>query len=1236
MSSGNVVCKANTQRLVPLKCDISNISGQTMIFEPIQPLPGGCLVGKSLHLVCEKIFCNVINATDRDEIIDPNRIMGKVSMCTEPKMSSKGPDLRLKNPLDQELVDIESLSVGANLTSDQVVELRALLLKYHRVFQWNADETTGRTNLAVHRINTGNAEPIMQRQYPIPQAAKQAMRDQVFDMLKKQIISESNSPWRSPILLIRKVAADGTVTYRFCIDLRKVNEKTVKDAYSLPRIDETVDALSGSKFFSTMDIDRAFWQVPLSDEDKQKTGFMVDGQLYEFNVMPFGACNAPATFQRLMDRVLRGLTWRQCLVYIDDVLVFATSFSAHLQSLDEVLSRVLEAGLKLKPSKCLFGTNTVDYLGYTVSDKGVKPSGKKIEALLKADLPRTTKLLNSFLCSLNYYRGEIPNFGDLTADLYDMANQKQRFCSWNSKAVKNFNLLRKALMMAPILAFPDFTKDFVIQSDASQRTIGGVCLQQHEIQRPVMFYGRKLSKVERRYSTTERELLAIVYGYKQCYHLVYGRKIIFLTDHEPLVKMSRLKQPFGRLGRLFHHLVDVNYEIKYIPGSVNYLADFMSRAFEDDADEIPEEHLDINLIDMGSSLDWIKEQASDAELTQVMECIKKNATDNDWLKIPNGRRWLAERRELYIFKSILKHGCNRTVVPTHLRRLVLEWYHDSPFAGHRGTDTVLASLRRRYFWLNLYSDTKEHCRTCVKCQTYNYATLHSRAPLKPIEVVRTGQVVGLDYMGPFKMTRSGNRYIVIAIDANDKWVVGVATKSFDALTSALFLFNEVICKHGMVERILTDQAQNFEADLFQHLCRLLGAHKIRSSAYHAQGNGVTERVNKVLKPYLAKFVNESHDNWDIYLQMAISSYNTSFHSSIGSTPFESHHGRPPVTVADVILNNKLPSNTDPNSISEFTIGLHANASILHKQMLDHKARAQAKQKLYYDRFVKNQRRYKVGDFVKLTNNVTRPGLSKAFERKFHGPYKIEECFDDLTFRLSSPNFKNIIGHYNRMEPYYKREGALCAPTSELLSPTARYIAPTQSTLTTYTFSPAVLHLAKKIRARRRKEASNLIVTGSSTSASDNDLIDLSEPRLENDGSTPDIRTLPTAALGLPVHDQSVRLDVNEESVYDDADQTLNENSATASAFGAQFSQALIESGRNIFVPTGDTLSPPQYNEKNKRTTRCELCHKRFESTRGIKIHMAACKVNTPARHGRPPYDTIPDVTVDSAEGSVSS
>ena len=1040
---GDHIIKPNSQKLVSFRIDDSFNRDQNNLicFEGRDISQYGCLIAKSLHDCNSQVyFCNVLNSSNNSVRIKNAGVIGKVMSCVlaseyeESKLNSMDnsamtKQVHFEQPSDvsyrehrTKLKHINSLNLGLNLNDDQRNKLLAVLYKNHNYFAWD-ENSLGRTNLVEHKVPTGDSKPIEQYQYPIPTIAKEAMREQVEDMLKKGIIQDSASSWCSPVLLIKKILPDNSVKYRFCIDLRKVNDLTAKDCYSLPRIDETVDALGGSVFFSSMDIDRAFWQVVMADEDKHKFAFRVDGRLLEPNVMPFGSKNAPATFQRLLDKVLRGLTWKQCLVYIDDILVFGRSFEEHLTRLDAVLARIGEAGLLLKPEKCEFGKSEVKYLGFEISDKGLRPSQAKVAKLLATEPPKTTKVLHSFMCSINYYRTLIPLYSQLTARLLTMSTSKEKICKWAPETIEDFNNLKKSLANAPILVFPNFDKVFVLQCDASKFSIGGVCLQQYGIKLfPVMFFGRKLTAVEIRYSTTERELLAIVYAYLACYHLVYGRKIIFGTDHKPLVTLCKLKRPFDRLGRLLNHLMGVDYTLEYIPGPLNYLADFMSRVIIQDGTSSPSHICNINSIKLESSVNWVNEQSRDVAIQNVIQCIKNKSIDKAWLNLKSGSSWLRERKFLYIVQNVLMHGSSKIVVPEHFVNNILKLFHDSPFAGHRGFGSTVYAISCRYFWIRLYTDVKEYCRSCHVCQIFNYPNLTGRAPLIPILTSRPGEFVHLDYMGPFKVSRAGNKYICLAVDAHIKYLWFACTRTIDEISTALFLFSEIVCKVGPVENIVSDQGACFESNVFKHLCILIGSNKLRSSAYHPSGNGVIEVVNRVIKPNLAKYVSNSHDDWDLCLPLAVNSYNNTVHSSIGITPHEAMFNRPPVLLADIICNNKLPKETNASNVSDFTMAVYKNAIRVRNEISFNKAAAQAKQKAAYDQYVKNSRIYLIGDLVKLKNySKAKPGFCQAFIEKSVGPYKVIKQCGDSSYRIQDDMGNSQVVHYDRLSPYKSRE-----------------------------------------------------------------------------------------------------------------------------------------------------------------------------------------------------------------------
>ena len=318
------------------------------------------------------------------------------------------------------------------------------------------------------------------------------------------------------------------------------------------------------------------------------------------------------------------------------------------------------------------------------------------------------------------------------------------------------------------------------------------------------------------------------------------------------------------------------------------------------------------------------------------------------------------------------------------------------------------------------SEVKKYCQSCELCQKFNYSVLNNRAPLKPITTSRPWQLVGSDFMGPFKQSRFGNSYIITAIDNHTKYLEAAPTPSFDAEITASFIFGNVMCRYGMVEQILTDQGVNFESKLLKHLCILMGTDKLHTSTYHAAGNGAAERPNKTLKPNIAKFVNDQHDDWDKWLMFAVSAYNNSYHATIKMTPYDALFGRKPVLVSDLILSHQLPSKTKLSEVSDFVKSLRIQAEFINQMIVENTFEAKARQKENYDRFVKSNAEFKIGDYVKINNCRRIPGLSKAFTPKFIGPYKIVKRVGDLNYVLEAPNLKSEFVHYNRLYRYNVR------------------------------------------------------------------------------------------------------------------------------------------------------------------------------------------------------------------------
>ena len=463
--------------------------------------------------------------------------------------------------------------VGSHISESEREQLYSLLVEFADVFSFSSKDL-GRTKELKHHIFTSDAQPVHLSPRRIPQARREELRGLLRDMLESDVIQQSDSPWSSPIVLAKK--HDGTT--RFCVDYRKVNEVTRKDAYPLPRVDDTLDTLVGSKFFTTLDLASGYWQVEVAPEDQPKTAFTTPEGLYLFKVMPFGLCNAPATFQRLMDRVLSGLKWSSCLVYFDDIIVVGTTFQEHLHHLTSVFTRLRGAGLKLKPKKCTLCRQQVTFLGHIVSTDGVATDPSKTEAVSKWPIPQNRKEVQQFLGLANYYRRFVKDFALISKPLQRLTEKNAPF-EWTIGCQNAFDELRKRLVSSPVLAYPDYERRFILDTDASDVRIGAVLSQVSDCgsERVIAYASRSLTRPEQRYCVTRKELLAVVEFVHHFRQYLLGREFTLRTDHGSLVRIRNFKEPEGQLARWLERLQEYNFTVVHRQGLRHCNADALSR-----------------------------------------------------------------------------------------------------------------------------------------------------------------------------------------------------------------------------------------------------------------------------------------------------------------------------------------------------------------------------------------------------------------------------------------------------------------------------------------------------------------------------------------------------------------------------------------------------------------------------------------------------------------------------------
>jgi hypothetical protein len=665
--------------------------------------------------------------------------------------------------------------------------LRKLLTEYEDIFSGD-DEDYGRTNKVYHRIDTGDARTIRRPPRRIRLAKQAEIKEMLDDMQRHGVIEESDSPWSSPIVLARK--KNGEI--HFCVDYRKLNDVRKKDCFSLPRIDETLDTLAGAKWFSTLDLKSGYWQVDVHPDDKEKTAFSTGQGLWQFTVMPFGLCNAPATFERLMETVLRGLTYDSCLVYLDDVIVIGSTFQGHLLNLRKVFERFREARLKLNPEKCQLLQKKVKYLGHVVSPEGISTDPKKLKAVREWPTPKDKHEIRSFLGLCTYYRRFISGFANIAKPLTKLTEQKQAF-QWTPEVEAGFQTLKGALCAAPILAYPKPGERFIVDTDASNFGIGGVLSHMQDGQeRVIAYYIKMLNKAERNYCVTRRELLATVRTLEHFHKYLYGQQFHLRTDHSALTWLMSFRNLEGQTARWIQCLQEYNFTSEHRQGRKHNNADALSRR------PCQEESMHCNNVEMRADVKQVRaiaalpavgwdpltlrtEQLNDPDIGPILQEAETGQRP-EWKDIadrsPTYKSYWAQWNSLSVTNGILERNWESTngrsktaqiVIPRSRVQDVLTELHGGPSGGHLGVNKTLNKVRQRFYWLQARADVEKWCRQCDTCAASRGPRTRNRGQMHQYNVGAPFERIAIDVAGPFPRSNQGNRYLLIAMDYFTKW-----------------------------------------------------------------------------------------------------------------------------------------------------------------------------------------------------------------------------------------------------------------------------------------------------------------------------------------------------------------------------------------------------------------------------------------------------------------------------------
>lgn len=858
----------------------------------------------------------------------------------------------------------------------------------------------GLTHVIDHEIVT-DSPPIKQRYYPVSPYRQKIIDEEIRKMLDADVIEPSKSGWSSPVVLIPK--KDGT--YRFCVDYRRLNAVTKRDAYPIPYVSAILDSLRNARFLSSLDIKSAYWQIPVKESSREFTAFTVPGRgLYQFKRMPFGLTNAPATFQRFIDTVLGADLQPYVLVYLDDIIVVSPNFEIHLDILGKVFDRLHAAGLTVNREKCQFCRPELQYLGYIVDRQGLRVDPSKVDALLKVRSPTSVSQVRSFIGMASWYRRFVPSFSSLISPLTALTKKNAKW-SWTDECEKSFNQIKQHLVSAPVLTCPDFARPFKLQTDASSFGIGAVLTQDFEDgEKPICFLSRSLSAAERNYTTTERECLAVIWAVEKLRNYLEGVRFTVVTDHYSLVWLDRLKCPTGRLARWALRLQAFDFDIVHRKGKDHVVPDFLSRS-------VPIANSDrVDTIGPVETTDsWYKKM-----LNRVVSSPHRYP------------QWRTSAGVLFKYVRCripeLSEGSDywKRVVPKEERVAVIRSCHDPPTSGHLGVYKTYWKIHETCYWPKMYADVARYvgaCRVCaaVKPEQKPPAGLMGCRP----QVARPWEMISLDFVGPLPRSSKGNKYILVVSDFFSKYVHLVPLRSATSQALVRHVEDDIFLVFGVPRFLICDNGTQMRSREFRHLCDSYDVKILFTALYNPRADPV-ERVNRVIKTMISSYVKTDHRKWDQNLAAFGCALRVAKHETIGYSPFFVNFGRHYVGSGKAYaskISDENPTEVPMADIERRGLGYRKMFMDVSKRL----RLAHERSKRVYD-LRRRPVSFSPGDRVWRRNKLLSDAaahINAKLAPKFVGPFVVRRKIGTCSYEIEEAPGKHNIWHVQDLKPAFE-------------------------------------------------------------------------------------------------------------------------------------------------------------------------------------------------------------------------
>lgn len=806
-----------------------------------------------------------------------------------------------------------------HLEYEQACRLVKILDEYPDVLT----DRLGVTNKMEYKILLTDQIPVRQSPYRLSPPKMRELRKIINQQLKDGVIRPSVSPYASPVFLVKKPSGQG---FRPVVDYRLLNQKVVLESVPLPDLHNCFTWFAGAQYFTVLDLNQAYHQVPLAEESKALTAFTTDWNLYEYNRVPFGLATGAAVLSRLLDSVLGELKYKFVYNYLDDVVIYSKSFEEHLSHVQQVLDKFREAGLTVKPSKVDLARREISFLGHIVSAGGVKVDHERTKSIRQFPPPRNKREVARFIGMINFFRKFLPNFAQMAAPLNQLRRKGESF-KWTESHQAAFDNLKQALASAPVLAIPDFEREFVLQTDASNSGLAAVLLQEHEGgRRAIAYASRSLTEAERKYSVYELEALAVMFGLEKFRFYLEHKEFTLETDNQALSWVLARPRKTGRLARWAVRISAFRFKVKHIKGTDNQVADALSRMFQEE-DEVT----DVEEVEQA----WVSGVLS--EIPALFQDLGERQEDEPGLA--EIRKKIREGVEVPGYSMQKGLLCRRTTgdnrekicLPKQLVSPVFKYFHESVCGGHLGVHKTIMKIKEHLTWPSLYRDVRKLVQGCHECKRSKPNQNARRGELQSSREDHPLDKVFIDYLGPLPRTKEGNRYLLVVVDAFSRFVWLLPSKSTNTQVT-IKLLSGIFGVFGSPKVLVSDNAPAFVSKEFKRFCFNSAISHITTIPYYPQPS-FAERVNRNLKSALIAFHSSSQTKWDQSVSWINFAFNTAVHESHKTTParlmFAFQVNSPLSNLWSI--NDLLPEDNNPEVIKRNWEAARKNIRLAHRR-----------------------------------------------------------------------------------------------------------------------------------------------------------------------------------------------------------------------------------------------------------------------------------------------------------------